>query len=65
MTTDSEPDISVSPPAPDKPNGVGDDAAADVLLVPPAPRFVGAWRRRIEATRARTAPRACRRHTWP
>ena len=38
-------------------------AAADLLLAPPTPRFVGAWRRRIGATQARTRPRACRRHT--
>jgi len=38
-------------------------AAADLLLTPPPPRFVGSWRRHIGATQARTTPRACRRHT--
>ncbi len=38
-------------------------AAADLLLVPSSPRFVGAWRRRIGATRSRTAPCPHCRHT--
>lgn len=37
-------------------------AATEILLTPPTPRFVGAWRRRIGATQARTRPRPCR-HT--
>ncbi len=37
-------------------------AAADLLLAPPTPRFVGAWRRRIGATRPRTTSCPYRRH---
>jgi len=37
-------------------------AAIEILLTPPTPRFVGAWRRRIGATQAYTRPRPCR-HT--
>jgi len=35
-------------------------AAAYLLLTPPTPRFVGAWRRRIGATRPRTT--SCAHH---
>jgi len=38
-------------------------AATEILLTPPTPRFVGAWRRRIGATQAHTRPCPCRRHT--
>lgn len=38
-------------------------AATEILLAPPTPRFVGAWRRRIGATQAHTRPHPCRRHT--
>ncbi len=35
-------------------------AAADLLLAPPTPRFVGAWRRRVVAGRPRTT--SCPQH---
>lgn len=38
-------------------------AATEILLTPPTPRFVGAWRRRIGGSRPRTTSCAHHRHT--